>query len=147
MKNHKYGRPRGTVGKAPASAARGPGFEPPWLVQRSRGESRLLSLVGNGAGAVTLMIDRAGSVFPRGTGRFLVTKGVHMMFKTLVDVKKLSVSSLRQRKDAIRTPFLTGKRPVPRRNTVPARSIGWVTAPAPFPTSERGRDHDSQRDR
>ena len=33
------GRPRGTVGKASASEARGPGFEPPWLVQRSRWES------------------------------------------------------------------------------------------------------------
>ena len=33
----------------------------------------------------------------------------------------------------------------PQGNTVSARSIGWVTAPAPFPTSERG--HDSQRDR
>ena len=30
------GRPRCTVGKASASEARGPGFEPPWLVQRSR---------------------------------------------------------------------------------------------------------------
>ena len=59
--------------------------------------------------------------------------------------KKLSVSSLRQRKDAIWTPFLTRKRPVPRGNTVPARSIGWVTAPAPLPTGERGRN--SQRDR
>ena len=33
----------------------------------------------------------------------------------------------------------------PRGTTVPARSVGWVTAPAPFPTSEMGRD--SQRDR
>ena len=74
------GRPRGTVGKASASEARsrGPGFEPPWLVQRSRWESRPLSLVGNGAGAVTHPIDRKGSVFPRGTGRFLVIKGVHI---------------------------------------------------------------------
>ena len=33
---------------------RGPGLEPPWLVQWSRWESRPLSLVGNGARAVTL---------------------------------------------------------------------------------------------
>ena len=72
------GRPRGTVGKASASEARGPGFEPPWLVQRSRWESRPLSLVGNGAGAGTHPIDREGSVFPRGNGRFLVKKGVHI---------------------------------------------------------------------
>ena len=58
---------------------------------------------------------------------------------------KLSLSSLRQRKNAIWTPFLTRKQPVPQGNTVPFRSIGWVPAPAPFPTSERGRD--SQRDR
>ena len=58
--------------------------------------------------------------------------------------KTQSASSLRQRKDAIWTPFLTRKRPVTRGNTKPFRSIGWVTAPAPFPTSERGRD--SQRD-
>ena len=80
------GRPRGTVGKASASEARGPGFEPPWLVQRSRWESRPLSLVGNGAGAVTHPIDRAGTVFPRGTGRFLVKKGVHIAsFRCLSD--------------------------------------------------------------
>ena len=72
------GRPRGTVGKASASDARGPGFEPPWLVQRSRWESRPLSLVGNGAGAVTHPTDRAGTIFPRGTDRFLVKKGVHI---------------------------------------------------------------------
>ena len=66
------------MGKASASKARGPGFEPPWLVQWSRWESRPLSLVGNGAGAVTHPIDRAGSVFPRGTGRFLVKKGVRI---------------------------------------------------------------------
>ena len=72
------GRPRGTVGKASASEARGPGFEPPWLVQRSRSGSRPFSLVGNGAGAGTHPIDRKGSVFPRGTGRFLVKKGVHI---------------------------------------------------------------------
>ena len=52
-------------------------------------------------------------------------------------------SSLSQ--DAIWTPFITRKRPVPRGNTEPFRTIGWVTAPAPFPTSERGND--SQRDR
>ena len=48
-------------------------------------------------------------------------------------------------KGYVRAPFITRKRPVPRGNTAPARSIGWVPAPAPFPTSERG--HDSQRDR
>ena len=68
------GRPRGTVGKAPASEARGSGLEPPWLVQRSRWKSRPLSLVGNGAGAVTHPTDRKGSVFPRGTGRFLIKR-------------------------------------------------------------------------
>ena len=36
------GRPRGTVGKASASEARGTGFEPPWLVQRSRWPIRWL---------------------------------------------------------------------------------------------------------
>ena len=46
------GRPRGTVGKAAASEARRPGFEPPWLVQRSRWEWRPLTLVGNGVGVV-----------------------------------------------------------------------------------------------
>ena len=75
---HFLGRPRGTVGKASASEARGPGFEPPWLLQRSRWESRPLSLVGNGAGAGTHPIDWAGAVFPRGTGRFLVIKGALM---------------------------------------------------------------------
>ena len=50
----------------------------PWLVQRSRWESRPLSLVGNSAGAVTFLVHREGSVFPRGTGRFLVIKGVHV---------------------------------------------------------------------
>ena len=74
----RVGRPRGTVGKASASEARGTGFEPPWLVQWSRWESRPLLLVRNGAGAVALLIDRRGSVFPRGTGRFLVEKGVHI---------------------------------------------------------------------
>ena len=48
-------------------------------------------------------------------------------------------------KGYIRAPFITRKRPVPRGNTAPFRSIRWVTDPAPFPTSERGRD--SQRDR
>ena len=42
--NANVGRPRGTVGKASASEARGPGFKPPWLVQWSRWESRPLSL-------------------------------------------------------------------------------------------------------
>ena len=88
------GRPRGTVGKAPASEARGPGFEHLWLVQRSRWESRPLSLAGNGAGAVTLLIDRKGSVFPRGTGRFLVIKGV-LMHPFAVSAKKDSVFAVR----------------------------------------------------
>ena len=66
------------MGKASASEARGTGFEPPWLVEWSRWESRPLSLVGNGAGAVTHPIDRKGSVFSRGTDRFLVIKGVHI---------------------------------------------------------------------
>ena len=80
------GRPHGTMGKASASEARGPGFEPPWLVQWSRWESRPLSLVGNGAGAATHPIDRAGSVFPGGSGRFLVKKGVHIAsFRCLSD--------------------------------------------------------------
>ena len=49
-------------------------------------ESRPLSLVGNGAGAVTHPIDREGSVFPRGTGHFLVKKGVHIAsFRCLSD--------------------------------------------------------------
>ena len=80
------GRPRGTVGKASASEAGGPGFEPPWLVQWSSWESRPLALVGNGVGAVTHPIDQAGTVFPRGTGRFLVKKGVHIAsFRCLSD--------------------------------------------------------------
>ena len=66
------------MGKASASEAGGPRFEPPWLVQWSRWESRPLALVGNGAGAGTHPIDRKGSVFPRGTGRSLVIKGVHI---------------------------------------------------------------------
>ena len=87
------GRPRGTVGKASASEAGGPGFEPPWLVQRSHRwarESRPLSLVGNGAGAVTYPIDRKGSVFPRGTGRVLVKKDF-LMHPFAVSSKKHSV--------------------------------------------------------
>ena len=84
------GRPRGTVGKASASEARGTGFEPPWLVQWSRWESRPLSMVGNGAGAVTHPIHRASTVFPRGTGRLLVKKGV-LMHPFAVSVKKHSV--------------------------------------------------------
>ena len=50
MFSYHFGRPRGAVGTASASEARGPGFEPPWLVRRSRWESRPLLLVGNGAG-------------------------------------------------------------------------------------------------
>ena len=74
------------MSKAPASEARGPGFEPPWLAQRSRWESRPLTLVGNGVGAVTHPIDWAGTVFPRGTGRFIVKKGVHIAsFRYLSD--------------------------------------------------------------
>ena len=78
------------MGKASASEARGTGFEPPWLVQWSRWESRPLSLVGNGAGAVTHPIDRAGTVFPRGTDPFLVEKGV-LMHPFAVSAKKHSV--------------------------------------------------------
>ena len=48
-------------------------------------------------------------------------------------------------KGYIRAPIITRKRSVPGGKTAPFRSIGWVPAPAPFPTSERGRD--SQRDR
>ena len=87
------GRPRGTVGKASASEARGTGFEPPWLVQWSRWESRSLSLVGNGAGAVILLIDWKGSVFPRGTGRFLVKKGVHVASFRCLREERLSFQS------------------------------------------------------
>ena len=72
-------RRRGTVGKASASEARGNGFEPPWLFQWSRWESRPLTLVGYGVGAVTHPIDREGpgSVFPRETGHSSL-KGVHI---------------------------------------------------------------------
>ena len=91
---NELGRPRGTVGKASASEARGPGFEPPWLVQRSRWESRPLSLVGNGAGAGTHPIHRAGAVFPRGTGRFLVKKGV-LMYPFAVSAMKQPVVFVR----------------------------------------------------
>ena len=55
-----------------------PGSSPRGWFKRLRWESRPLSLVGNGAGAVTHPTDRAGRVFPRGTGRFLVEKGVHI---------------------------------------------------------------------
>ena len=78
------------MGKASASEARGPGFEPPWLVQRSRWELRPLSLVGNGAGAVTHPIDREGSLFPRATGCFLVKKGVHIASFRCLSEEKLS---------------------------------------------------------
>ena len=49
-----------------------PGSNPRGWFKRSRWESRPLSLVGSGAGAVTHPTDWAGTVFPRGTGRFLV---------------------------------------------------------------------------
>ena len=63
-----------------------PGSNPRGWFKRSRWESRPLSLVGNGAGAVTHPIDRKGSVFPRGTGRFLVIQGVHIAsFRCLSD--------------------------------------------------------------
>ena len=88
--NDLEGRPCGTVGKASASEARGPGFDPPWLVQRSRWESQPLALVGHGAGAVTHATDRAGTVFPRGTGRFLVKKSV-LMYPFAVLAMKHSV--------------------------------------------------------
>ena len=78
------------MGKASASEARGTGFEPPWLVQWSRWESRPLSLVGNGAGAGTHPIDRAGAVFPLGTGRFLVIKGVHIASFRCLSEERLS---------------------------------------------------------
>ena len=55
-----------------------PDSSPRGWFKRSRWESRPLSLVGNGAGAGTHPTDRAGSVFPRGSGRFLVKKGVHI---------------------------------------------------------------------
>ena len=42
---------------------------------------------GNGAGAGTHPIDREGAVFPRGTGRFLVIKGV-LMHPFAVSAKK-----------------------------------------------------------
>ena len=70
LSGQRSARPPGTVGKASASEAGGPGLEPPWLIQRSRWESRPLSLVGNGAGTLTHPIDRKGSVLPRATGRF-----------------------------------------------------------------------------
>ena len=78
------------MGKASASEARSSGFEPPWLAQRSRWESRPLSLVGNGAGAVTHPTDWAGSVFPRGTGRFLVQR-VSISHPFAVSAKQHSV--------------------------------------------------------
>ena len=84
------GRPRGTVGKVSASEARSPGFGPPWLGQRSRWESRPLALVGNNVGAVTLLIDRKGSVFPRWTGRFLVKIDVHIASFRCLSEERLS---------------------------------------------------------
>ena len=84
------GRPRGTVGKASASETRGSGFEPPWLVQRLRWESRPFSLVKNGAGAVTLLIDREGTVFPGAIGRFF-DKRVSISHPFAVSAKKDSV--------------------------------------------------------
>ena len=86
------GRRRGTVGKASASEARGPGFEPPWLVQRSRRwESRPLSLIGNGVGAVTHPIDREGSVLPWGTGAVFSLKRVSKSHPFAVSAKEDSV--------------------------------------------------------
>ena len=64
-----------------------PGSSPRGWFKRSRWEPRPLSLVGNGAGAGTHPIDREGSVFPRGTGRFLVIKGV-LMHPFAVSAKK-----------------------------------------------------------
>ena len=65
---------------------------------------------------------------------------------SLIDLtKKTGYFIAETAKGYIRAPFITRKRPLPRGNTAPFRSIGWVPAPAPFPTSERG--HDSQRDR
>ena len=61
-----------------------------YVVQRSRWESRPLSLVGNGAGAGTHPIDRKGAVFPRGTGRFLVIKGA-LMYPFAVSAKQHSL--------------------------------------------------------
>ena len=43
-------------------------------------------------GAVTHPIDRAGTVFPRGTRRFLVKKGV-LVHPFAVSAKKLSILS------------------------------------------------------
>ena len=63
------GRLRGTVGKASASEARGPGSEPRgWFNGRAgnRDPSRWLETA---FGAVTHRTDRAGTVFPRATGR------------------------------------------------------------------------------
>ena len=52
------------------------------MVQRSRWKSRPLSLVGNGAGAVTHPIDR--------TGRFLVKKGIHIASFRCLSEERLS---------------------------------------------------------
>ena len=64
--------------KRPPQKQEVPGSNPRGWFKRSRWESRPLLLVGNGAGAGTHPIDREGSVFPRGTGRFLVIKGALM---------------------------------------------------------------------
>ena len=72
----------------------------------------------------------------------LIMEEVSLIKDNLFLKQKLSVSSLRQRKDAIWTPFFneeTASPPGKHR----ARPIDRM-APAPFPTSERGRD--SQRD-
>ena len=58
--------------EAPGSNPRG------WFNGRAGNRDPFFSLVGNGAGAVTHPIDREGTVFPRGTGRFLVIKGALM---------------------------------------------------------------------
>ena len=59
-----------------------PGSKPRVWFNGRAGNRDPAQLVGNGAGAVTLLIDRKGSesAFPRVTGRFLVKKGVHIAF-------------------------------------------------------------------
>ena len=90
-RRRETGRPRGTMGKASASEARGTGFEPPWLVQMVALGIVTLSLVGSGAGTGTHPIDRAGAVLPRGTGRFLVIKGA-LMYPFAVSAMKPPVA-------------------------------------------------------